>query len=274
MLSNSLVLHTSGGISSIPAPFLFLIFLSTELSSSCVKCPSSMSSWLLIIFVIGSSVTFGGFLSKFSKCSFHKCIHSSWLAAFSSTSAVIFRQLTSLTACHAILDCLSSTKTLILLIWFCMYSVCSFTNTFQTNSRAKSINKEIKHHERTFQKPMMSRRWSRPKWIKHVTAQVGSPHSSGWNVTLYLQLKRFSFFNQSVTFPSKVFWCRFDPNATIKWLKFKKGNRLQDVERQDRHEPHSDKNKELDVLPIKLAFQHNHRRFIAYRPMSHTVPQY
>ena len=42
MSSNSLVFHTSGGISSSPAAFLFLIFLSTESSSSCVKCPSLM----------------------------------------------------------------------------------------------------------------------------------------------------------------------------------------------------------------------------------------
>ena len=38
--SNSLVYHTSAGISSSPAAFLFLIFLSTESSSSCVNCPS------------------------------------------------------------------------------------------------------------------------------------------------------------------------------------------------------------------------------------------
>ena len=55
---------------------------------------------------------------------------------------------------------------------------------------------------------MLSRRL--PKWIKQVTAQVGSAHPSGWNVTLYLQFKRsFSFFflfTQSAKFPSKVFW--------------------------------------------------------------------
>ena len=37
MLSNCLVFHTSGGFSSNPVIFLFLIFLSTESSSSCVK---------------------------------------------------------------------------------------------------------------------------------------------------------------------------------------------------------------------------------------------
>ena len=124
--SNSLVFHTSGGISSIPAAFLFLIFLSAELSSSCVNCPSLMSNCLLIILEIGSCVTFRGFLSKFSKCCFHSCIHSSWLVVFSLAFTVLFLLLTSFTICHAILDCLSSTESLILSIWFCMHSVCSF----------------------------------------------------------------------------------------------------------------------------------------------------
>ena len=70
MSSNCLVFHTSGGISSSPAAFLFLIFLRTESSSSCVNGPSLMSNCLLIILVIGSCVIFGGFPSKFSKCCF------------------------------------------------------------------------------------------------------------------------------------------------------------------------------------------------------------
>ena len=72
--------------------------------------------------MIGSCVTFGGFPSKFSKC----YIHSSWLVAFSLALAVLFLLLTSFTLCHAILDCQSSTESLILLIRFCMYPVCSF----------------------------------------------------------------------------------------------------------------------------------------------------
>ena len=48
MSSNCLVFHTSGGISSSPAAFLFLIFLRTESSSSCVNGPSLMSNCLLI----------------------------------------------------------------------------------------------------------------------------------------------------------------------------------------------------------------------------------
>ena len=125
MSSNYLVFHTSGGISSSPAAFLFLIFLSTE-SSSCVKCPSLISSCLQIILVIGSCVTFGGFPKKFSKCCFYMCVRSSRLVAFCLVFIVIFLLLTLLTVYHAILDCLSSTESLILLIWFCMCSVCSF----------------------------------------------------------------------------------------------------------------------------------------------------
>ena len=62
MSSNCLVFHTSGGISSSPAAFLFLIFLSTESSSSRVNSPSLMSNCLLIILVIGSCITSVGFL--------------------------------------------------------------------------------------------------------------------------------------------------------------------------------------------------------------------
>ena len=126
MSSNCLIFHTSGGISSSTAAFLFLIFLSTESSSSWVKGPSLMSNCLLILLVIGSCVTFGGFLSKFLKCCFHRCICSCWLVVFSLAFTVFFLLLTSFTICHAILDCLSSTEFLILSIWFCMYSVCSF----------------------------------------------------------------------------------------------------------------------------------------------------
>ena len=126
MLSNSSVFHTSGGISWSPAAFLFKIFLCTEPSSFCVNCPSLRFNCLLIIPVIGSCVTFGRFPSKFSKCCFHSCIRSSWLVALSLAFAVLFLLLTLFTVCHAFLDCISSTESLILLIWFCMYSVCSF----------------------------------------------------------------------------------------------------------------------------------------------------
>ena len=124
--SNSLVFHTSEGISSSPAAFLFLIFVSTMLSSSSANCPSLMFNGLLMIFMIGSSVTIGDFPSRFLKCSFHKCIHSSWVAAFSFALAVLFLLLTSFIVCHAIRGCLSSTKSRTLLIWSWMYSVCSF----------------------------------------------------------------------------------------------------------------------------------------------------
>ena len=126
MSLNFLVFHTSAGISSRPTAFLFLIFLSTKSSSSCINCPSLISSWLSIIFTIGSYVTFRDFPSRFLKCWFHKCIHSSWLPAFSLALAVLFLSLISFTICHTILGCLSSTESQILLIWSRMYSFCSF----------------------------------------------------------------------------------------------------------------------------------------------------
>ena len=116
MSSNCLVFHTSGGISSSPAAFLFLIFLSTELSSSSVNGPSLMSNYLLIILMIGSCVTFSGFPSRVWKCCFHNFIHSCWFVASSLALAELFLLLTSFIVCHAILGSLSFTEALILSI--------------------------------------------------------------------------------------------------------------------------------------------------------------
>ena len=126
MSSSCLVFHSSGGISSSPEAFLFLIFLRTESSSSLVNGPSLMSSCLLIILVIGSCVTFGGFLSRFSKCCLHSFILFCWFVAFNLALVVLFLLFTSFIICPAILDCLSSTESLILSIWFFTYSVSSF----------------------------------------------------------------------------------------------------------------------------------------------------
>ena len=63
---------------------------------------------------------------KFSKCCFHIFIRSCWLVAFRLALAVLFLLLTSFIVCHAILYCISSTESLNLSIWFCMYYVCSF----------------------------------------------------------------------------------------------------------------------------------------------------
>ena len=52
--------------------FLPIRLVSIHVLSSCINCPSLMSSWLPIIYVIGSSVTLGCFQSRFWKCSFHK----------------------------------------------------------------------------------------------------------------------------------------------------------------------------------------------------------
>ena len=121
---------------------------------------------------------------------------------------------------------------------------------------------------------MLSRRWPRPKWIKYITVQIGFAHLSGWNVTLYLQLKR-SFFSQPGIFLSKVFLGQFTSDVTIIWsTKVQKSIRLRDFGREDCHPSHSDQNKEPDAPPIKHTFQHYNRRLIAYRPKSHTVPQH
>ena len=100
--------------------------LRTELSSSWVNGPSLMSNCLLIILVIGSCVTFGGSPSRFLKCCFHSFILSCWFVAFNLALVVLFLLLTLFIVCQVILDCLSSTESLILSIWFCMYSICSF----------------------------------------------------------------------------------------------------------------------------------------------------
>ena len=126
MSSNNLVLYTSGGISSNPAAFILLIFLRTETSSSWVKGLSLISNCLLIIMVIGLCVTFGWFPSRFSKCCFLSFSLSGWFVVFNLALVVLFLLLTLFIDCQAILDCLSSTESLILSIWFCMYSVCSF----------------------------------------------------------------------------------------------------------------------------------------------------
>ena len=89
MSSNCLVFHTSGGISSSPTAFLFLIFPRTESSSSLVNGPSLMSNCLLIILMIGSCVMFGGLASRFSKCCFHSLILSCWFVAFTFALAVL-----------------------------------------------------------------------------------------------------------------------------------------------------------------------------------------
>ena len=100
-----------GGNFIKPCGFPIFNFLSTESISSWVNGPSLKSNCLLIILVIISCVTFGGFPSRFSKCCFQSFILSCWFVAFSL--AMIFFLLTSFIVSHAILDCLSSTESLI-----------------------------------------------------------------------------------------------------------------------------------------------------------------
>ena len=119
--SNFLVFRTSSGISSNSAAFLFLLFVCTMLSSPLVNCLGLMSCWLLIF--ISLSVTLGNFPNRFLKCSFHMCILSFWLAAFSLVLEVLFLLLTSFTLCHSKQDCLSSTEFLILVVFSWCYLV-------------------------------------------------------------------------------------------------------------------------------------------------------
>ena len=63
------------------------------------------------------SVILGEFPSKFLKYSFHFCILSFWLAAFSFVLNVLFLPLVLFIVCHAFCDCISSTEFLILSIW-------------------------------------------------------------------------------------------------------------------------------------------------------------
>ena len=117
ILSNSIVYHTSGGISSSPAAFFFLLFLSTKSSSSCVNCPSLMFSWLQIIFVIGSSVTFEMFPQV---CSFF------WTGnfQFSSSSTLPSTHFVYCLTCYPRLSIFNWVSNLIDLILdiFCLFS--------------------------------------------------------------------------------------------------------------------------------------------------------
>ena len=122
---NLLVFHNSGAISLRLAAFLFLIFVSPMLNSSWVNCPSLMSSWLLIIFLIGLSVTLGNFLIRFLKMLF-SLLYSFFLVGSFLALEVLFL-LTSSTVCHAIRDCLSSTEFLIdltLNIFYLFFLLC------------------------------------------------------------------------------------------------------------------------------------------------------
>ena len=109
-----------------PCSFPIFNFSENRVEFFSVYGPSLMSKFLLIILVIGSYVIFGGFPCRFSKCCFHSFILSCWFAAFSFALAEFFLLLTSFIVCQAILDCLSSTESLMLSIWFWVHSVCSF----------------------------------------------------------------------------------------------------------------------------------------------------
>ena len=108
MSSNFLVFNTCGDISSGLQFFCFNSFSATS-SSSSINSLSLISSRLLMIFMIGFSVTLGEFPSRFLKCSFNFCILSFWLAAFNFTLEVPFFSPTSFTVSRANRDCLQQT---------------------------------------------------------------------------------------------------------------------------------------------------------------------
>ena len=77
----------------------------------------------------------------------------------------------------------------------------------QTHSPAKWINKQIKTPqvyvsvEKGNINWMLFERWLITKWIKHVTAQVGSSHLSRWNVKMNSGFKKSFSFPQSFSKP-------------------------------------------------------------------------
>ena len=117
---------------------------------------------------------------------------------------------------------------------------CWFTDTFQTNSQATLINKQKKKNTTNvyFKSRMLSGRWSKPNWLKHVAAQVGYAHLSGLNVTLYSQFKRsfsFSYFHPISNFPLQSFFEPIRPKRDYKIVyESSKGSRLRDLEREHR----------------------------------------
>ena len=114
----------------------------------------------------------------------------------------------------------------------------------------------------------MSRRWPRPKGIKHVAA-----HPSGWNVTLNLQLKKVLFSTNQYHSPPKFFGHKRDYKTVNKSSKESVGSetsREKIVTRRIRS-----RTKNSDALPIKLAFQlytrptHvTHRAIITKQPLN------
>ena len=89
-------------------------------------------------------------------------------------------------------------------------------------------------------------------------------------------IKKNLFFNQSGTFPSKVFQTRFDPNEIIK-QSTKVPKSQSTLRLQKKRSSLIVFGQEQKTLMPYLSSSHSNiglRRFRAYRPTSHTVPQY
>ena len=90
MPSNVLASYTSGGFFIEIGGCSISIFFFVLLSSSWVNIYCLMFRLLLIILLLGLSVTFSDIPSRCLKCSYHMCNHSSLQTAFSLPQKVLF----------------------------------------------------------------------------------------------------------------------------------------------------------------------------------------
>ena len=100
-----------------------------------------MSSWLLIIFVMSSSITFAGFPSTFSKCFFPQLYSFFLTGSFqvSSHSTLPSAHLVYCPPCNPSFSIFNWISNLIFLIW--MYSVCSlYVSSFCSRRNPTNIN--------------------------------------------------------------------------------------------------------------------------------------
>ena len=102
---------------------------------------------------------------------------------------------------------------------------------------------------------------------------AGRLHASFWlKCNLIFTIKNIPFFfNQSGTFPSKAFWSRFDPNATIKQTtKVFKSQSAPKHRKRSSRVAFGQEQRTLTPYQSNLHSKTIPRRLIAYRP---TVPQ-
>ena len=118
MLLNFLVFHTSWGISSRLAAFLLLNGFRTLSSFSYINCRSLLSNWRVIISWTGSSVTPGGFPSRFLKCSF--CV---WIFLLSWQFLVLLSMCFSFYSLHLLFAMPITIFYLLPNLWFYLFDL-------------------------------------------------------------------------------------------------------------------------------------------------------